>query len=200
MKKTLLTIALAVVVCFAVVSSTFAWLMDKTNPVTNTFTFGNIDITLTESKGDGTDTAKSFKMIPGAIIDKDPVVTVEAGSEACWLFIKIEETNNTFGNPAEKFITYALAAGWTPLKIDEQVVEGVYYREVDYNKDADQKFSVLLDNVVTANSKITKDAVKGITNAPQLVLTAYAVQHEGIGTAIEAWAIALNEGMPLPTT
>ena len=197
MKKTIIAIISIVLVCCCVIGSTYAWLMDKSETVTNTFTFGNIDITLTETKGDGSDTAKSFKMIPGASIEKNPVVTVAKESEACWLFIKIEEINNTFGNPAEKFITYALADGWTCLVDAGNIV--VYYREVAYDKDNAQEFHVFKNDEVTANSNITKAAVDGITtNAPQLVLTAYAVQKEAandsektpIENAASAWLIA----------
>lgn len=63
-----------------------AWLTAKADPVKNTFMFGDIDIALAES-------ADAFKMVPGASIQKDPIVTVIEGSEACWLFIKVDQSD-----------------------------------------------------------------------------------------------------------
>ena len=86
MKKRTLALILALVLVFgAAVGGTIAYLTDTTDPVTNTFTVGNIDITLAETKDD-------FKMVPGCDIAKDPKVTVTANSEDCWLFVKIDES------------------------------------------------------------------------------------------------------------
>ena len=98
MKKKSLALVLAlamIVVC--VVGGTLAWLIDKTDPVKNTFTYGDINIKLEETDAtvaaDGSAT-KEFKMIPGYAIDKDPKVTVKAKSDACWLFVKVEKSAN----------------------------------------------------------------------------------------------------------
>ena len=47
-KGWLSVVALVLVLCCAV-GGTLAWLTDTTDPVTNTFTVGDIDIDLTES-------------------------------------------------------------------------------------------------------------------------------------------------------
>lgn len=185
MKKTLLTIILTVVVCFAVVGTTFAWLMDKTEPITNTFTVGNVDIELAESAN------LDLKMVPGKVIEKDPKVTVNANSEACWLFVKVEETNNIFDTD-KQFVTYEIDAAWTAL------ADGVYYIKVD---EATAKtgidYDVLLNNQVTINKAATAVHFEAAETAqPTLKFTAYAVQSEGIDNAAAAWAIALNEGEP----
>ena len=102
MKKKTLALLLALVLVFgAAVGGTIAYLTDTTGPVTNTFTVGNIDIDLDETKTD-------FKMVPGCDIAKDPVVTVDANSEDCWLFVRIDESSNL-----KDFISYAVAEGWT---------------------------------------------------------------------------------------
>ena len=77
-----------VLVIGCVAGGTVAWLVAKTEPVVNTFTYGNINIALTEEAGG---TEKQFKIIPGTNIVKDPKVTVTAGSEDCWLFVKVVE-------------------------------------------------------------------------------------------------------------
>lgn len=83
-KKLALASAIVAVAVFAA-GATLAWLTDKTETITNTFTVGNVDISLEETTSD-------YKMVPGNTIAKDPKITVEAGSEACWLFVKIDES------------------------------------------------------------------------------------------------------------
>ena len=180
MKKTLIAIVVIVLACFCVVGTTLAWLVDKTPTITNTFTFGNIDIALTES------TDLDLKMIPGKTITKDPKVTVAAGSEACWVFVKIEAS----ANYNQFFADYAVAEGWTKLE------DNVYYRSVAQNSGAAQEFPVLAGNQVKVLDTVTKsqfdDMKNGTTAAPTLAFTAYAVQAEGFATAAAAWAQAIN--------
>lgn len=165
-----------VLVIGCVAGGTVAWLVAKTEPVVNTFTYGNIDITLTETTG------TSYKIIPGTDITKNPKVTVKGGSEACWLFVKVEESG-TF--VADK-VTYAIDNGWTPLEGEK----GVYYREVAAVT-ADTDFSVLEGNKITVKDTLTKGDIKDITATnPTLKITAYAVQQENIADAATAWKAA----------
>ena len=95
-KVLLLTLCAALLVC-ATVLATMAFLTD-TAEVKNTFTVGNVDITLDEAKvtvygkADGTDRVieNDYKLIPGKTYTKDPTVTVATGSEDCYLFVKVE--------------------------------------------------------------------------------------------------------------
>lgn len=173
MKKKTLALVLALTLLVAgVVGGTLAWLTDQTAEVKNTFTVGDINIGLTETTAD-------YKMVPGNTIAKDPTVTVKANSEACWLFVKVTESENL-----DTFITYAIAEGWTALS----GVDGVYYREVPAST-ADQTFSVLADNAVTVKSDVTKTMLETAkTNAPTLTFKAYAIQKEHFATADAAWA------------
>ena len=177
MKKKTVALLLALVLVFGVVAGgTLAWLIDKTDPVVNTFTYGNINITLTESTGN------NYKIIPGKDITKDPKVTVKATSEACWLFVEVKE-EGTFG--ADK-VTYSIADGWT--KGDgTKIPANVYYREVSAVT-ADTDFSVLKDNKIIVKDTLTKEDIKNITTNPTLTFTAYAVQKDGIADAATAWS------------
>ena len=179
MKKKSLALVLAlamIVVC--VVGGTLAWLIDKTDPVTNTFTYGDIDITLAETTG------TSYKMIPGYTIDKNPKVTVLADSEKCYLFVKVEKSTNF-----DTFMTYDMADGWTALT----GVNGVFYRVVD-TADMGTAYSVLANDKVTVRGDVTKAMLNGLTEAtqPTLTFTAYACQYMKNSTqwftAAEAWA------------
>lgn len=172
-KGWLSVVALVLVLCCAV-GGTLAWLTDTTDPVTNTFTVGDIDIDLTES--DHLD----LKMIPGRTITKDPKVTVKAGSEACWLFVKVERSAN-FAD----FLTCDMAEGWTAL----DGVDGVFWREVGAVT-ADTSFAVLKGDAVTVMDTVTKAMLQGVkegTKRPTLAFTAYAVQKEGFDDALTAW-------------
>lgn len=172
-----LVLALALIVGVAG-GATFAWLTATSDTVTNTFTYGDINITLAEKTG------SDYKIIPGVDIEKDPKVTVEAGSEACWLFVKVEE-EGTF--VADK-VTYSIADGWTKGGGTNNIPANVYYREVAAN-DANQEFPVLKDNKITVSDTLTKEDIKDIsTTTPKLSITAYAIQKDGMDTAAEAWA------------
>ena len=163
-----------VLVIGCVAGGTVAWLVATTDTVTNTFTYGDINIALTESTG------TDYQIIPGKDIPKDPKVTVKGGSEACWLFVKVEETG-TF--VADK-VTYAIDKDWTALEGEN----GVYYRQVAAVT-ADTDFSVLEGDKITVKDTLTKGDIKDIAAVnPTLKITAYAIQTEGTGTVAEAWA------------
>lgn len=173
--KTLIVALAVMLVVGCAVGGTLAWLTDTTGPVVNTFTVGNIDIDLAETTTD-------YKMVPGATISKDPKVTVKSGSEACWLFVQVTESDNL-----GSFISYTVDSNWTALS----GVSGVYYREVAAAT-ADVEFSVLTNNQVTVKNSVTKDMMDAITNqsatGPTLTFKAYAVQKAGFDTAADAWA------------
>lgn len=153
------------------IGGTVAWLTAKTDSVINTFTYGDINITLAETTGN------SYKIIPGVDIAKDPKVTVKANSEDCWLFVKVQESG-TF--VADK-VTYSIADGWTALTGQTDV----YYREVSAAT-TDTEYYVLEGNKVTVSDTLTKEDIQNITN-PTLTFTAYAVQKDGIADAATAW-------------
>lgn len=178
MKKKSLALLLAIaLVVVGAVAGTVAWLTDQTPSVTNTFTTSDINIELKETKN-------NFQMIPGWNIEKDPKVTVKAGSEACYLFVKLEKSADF-----DTFMTYEMAEGWTALPGNA----GVFYREVAAAT-ADTTFEVLKDNQVTVKGTVTKAQMNALTadTYPTLTVTAYASQQFKNNTqeftATEAWA------------
>ena len=160
-----------VLVIGCVAGGTVAWLVATTDTVTNTFTYGNINIALAETTG------TNYKVIPGTVIEKDPKVTVKAGSEACYLFVKVEKVGMFTG------MSYEIADGWTALEGEN----GVYYRQVD-SVTADTSFEVIKGNKITVSSDLTKENIP--TANPTLKITAYAVQKENIPDAATAWKAA----------
>ena len=179
-RRIAMTVALVLVVALASVGGTIAWLTANTAPVTNTFTVGNIDIALAETTG------TSYKIVPGNDINKDPKVTVNANSEACWLFVKVEEANWPTAKESDGTtlkVKYEIADGWTALAGENDV----YYREVTSQTTA-QEFPVLADNKVTVSGNLTKAEVNAITTNPTLKFTAYACQKDNVSTEADAWA------------
>lgn len=204
-KAIVAVVALVLVLCCAM-GGTLAWLVDSTTEVKNTFTYGDINIDLSES--DDLD----LKMIPGNSIKKDPVVTVKEGSEACWLFVEVKESENF-----DDFMTYAIAEGWTlyktttsgsNIKTDNTTADTyVIYREV-VKTTKDELFYVLAgkdgyqNGYVTVNDAVTKENLNDLDkNAdgsanpektyPTLTFTAYAVQKDNL-TLEQAYKQAFN--------
>ena len=181
MKKKGLALLLALtLVVVGVASGTLAWLTAKTDTVVNTFTTSGIEVELTETTG------ADYKMIPGYTIAKDPKATVKAGSEDCFLFVKLEKSANF-----DQYLEYTMADGWTELTGVEGVT-GVYYRQVT-NVTADATFEVLKDSKVTVKGGVTSEMMDAAeTSKPTLKVTAYASQlYKSAGfefTAAEAWA------------
>lgn len=178
--KALLLALCAVLLVAVSVLGTMAYLTSKTQVITNTFTVGDINIELTETKPE----SKQAKIIPGVDIEKDPKVTVKKDSEACWLFVKVEQT----GTFVKDKVTYSVMTGpddWT--KGDgTNIPANVYYRAVDAVKN-DTDFAVLKDNKIYVSEELSKSDIQSITTQPKLTFTAYAVQKEGIDTAAAAW-------------
>lgn len=189
-KKTFVIVLCVALVTALAAGGAIAWLTATTPAVVNTFTVGKIAITLAETTG------ASYKMLPGSELAKDPIVTVTADSEDCWLFVKIAEADNTFAEAAtKKFVNYAVATGWTQGD-GTTIPADVYYREVAAAA-ADQPFQVLAGSVTNTDGCITISAdldgrfslSTGAPTLPSLTFTAYAVQKANVATAAAAWAI-----------
>ena len=172
------------------VGGTVAWIIAAPEPVVNTFTYGDINIKLEETNtgldGDNDSNTNEYKMTPGEDITKDPVITVEAGSEDMWLFVKLEKSENF-----DTFMTYDIDGSWAEL----DGVDGVYYRHITAQEieTDDMEIHVIKDDKVTVKDTVTKEMLNaldkdGRSDYPTLTVTAYAVQHAGNATAADAWA------------
>lgn len=200
-KALALTLAVMLVIGCAV-GGTLAWLTDKTDEVKNTFATSDVDIDLTESeavKNEETGSyEKGFQIVPGCDITKDPKVTVNPGSEKCYVFVKVAEANW----PAAKEddgttlkVKYEIADGWTELTAaaPDDGSYKVYYREQSAIAENGNKvtYSVLTNDVVTVSGSLTKTEMKNITTNPTLTFTAYACQFAKSNTEnftpIDAW-------------
>lgn len=190
-RKSITGLALAGVLCFGV-AGTLAWLQDETVTVQNTFTTSGIDIELDETgtnlNSSTSQKEKSFKMIPGFTISKDPKVTVKANSETCYVFVEVIESTSL-----DTYISYTVDSDWTKLELNDNSNK-VYYRTVN-SSTTDQPFSVLTGDTVTVNDTVTDEQMKALSAPgavqPTLSFKAYAIQkangNDTIFKPVEAW-------------
>lgn len=183
-KALLLTLCAALLVC-ATVLATMAFLTD-TAEVKNTFTVGNVAITLDEAVVDEdgqatetrTETGNSYKLIPGKTYDKDPRVTVVADSEDCWLFVKLENGLSAIIADEAAIETQMTDIGWTLIDSTNNIYA--------YKDKVAAETTINVFNSFT----LTDDADVENYETAEIVVTAYAVQADGFTSAADAWAAA----------
>ncbi len=179
----------AVLLVVASVMGTMAYLTSK-DTVTNTFTVGNVSITLDEAKVDkygtvveGADRvdANSYDLVPGHTYTKDPTVTVAANSEPCYVFVKVENglsgfeaTNNTIASQITN------TNQWTALEGND----GVYYKEVVAS--ATDTTLVVFSSFTLSDTANNVNGWNNLGNA-NITVKAYAIQQDGFETASAAW-------------
>lgn len=187
--KALLLTLCAVLLVTASVLGTLAFLT-STDKVENTFSVGQVQITLDEKDTDNStpgadrDKANAYHLLPGHAYEKDPTVHVDSVSEDSWIFVKVENGISAYEAATVKdgytsIADQILANDWTALA----GVDGVYYK-------AYTKSTTGADLVVFSNFKIADEANKvdgwADLNA-KVTVTGYAVQKDGFDTALAAW-------------
>ena len=194
MKKKLL-ITLSVVACALLlvagsIAGTIAYLT-STAEVTNTFTVGNVTITLNEAPVDnGKATTgdrviqNNYHIVPGGEYDKDPLITLAAESDSCYLFVKVENglasVEETDG--ATKIADQLDDNGWVALDGVANVY--VYGNSAVAKSDTEQTFPVFTKVII--DDGVTNDVLKNLASKTVKV-TAYAVQSAGFDNAKAAW-------------
>lgn len=176
MKKKLVTGALiAAFGAVAITGGTLAYFTDN-DEATNTFTVGNVDITLTEPNWVGSGSQDAPEVYPGEPLAKDPTVT-NTGANPCFVRISVEGLDS-LGNAG--MITYRtdyeadkLGDNWVPH------TDGYFY----YNKvlEVGASTDALFDQIVMPTGLTNGDA----TTEYNVVVTAEAVQAQG---AKASWA------------
>lgn len=192
-KLMLISLLIAVIATIVIVPS-LSWLSSVTKPVVNTFTGGAISILLDEAKVDTEGKAivgenasrvnqNNYKYVAGAVLDKDPTVTVLKGSEECYVFLLVEN------GLSDKF-TMDYCDSW--LKIAESAGNTVYayHMKVDaLQSDDDVKLPPIFTKV-TVSEELTSADIE-ILGEKKLCVTAFAVQTANIDIAM-ACELAVN--------
>ena len=186
-KKALLLALCAILLVAGSVYGTYAYLTSK-DSVSNTFTLGKVNITMDEAKvdvygakvGETRVQGNEYKLVPGHTYTKDPVIHFTAGSEASYLFVKLENGIQALESDAADYISIAAqmtANDWLPL----DRVSNVYYKSAPANTAA-------VDYPVFASFRVDEDITKfDVDAASDVNITAYAVQADGLATATAAW-------------
>jgi len=126
-----------------------------------------------------TDSNTEFVIVPGKIIAKDTKVTVKANSEACYIFVKLEKSDDF-----DTYLEYEIASEWIELSENTNI----YYCEVP-KITTDTDYNVFNNNQIIVKQDIAKESYE-LFNQDKLTLkfTAYAVQKTSeITNASDAW-------------
>ena len=191
-KKALLLALCAVLLVVSTVFATLAYLTSTTGVVKNTFTVGNVKITLDEAKVteygvvEGTTRVieNTYKLMPGHEYTKDPTIHVAKGSEECYLFVKVIDEIAAIQD-VETVLAQMEANGWVSAG-----VANVYY----YNKTVDaRKATADIDVPVFKTFKIKGDADVASFNGKTITVQAYAIQADGFANALAAWEAAPSD-------
>lgn len=205
MKKTLLICLCTVAMLTATVVGTLAWLVD-TEKATNTFTVGQVDITVNEAKVnlDGTPvtgadrvTENQYHMIPGQTYIKDPTMTVAAESEEAYVRmlltlnckseldavfapggIELTKIFNGFDGTNWKYQGETLGANTVTYEFR--------YKETVKPNGSDVVLDALFDSF-TIPGTLDGDDLKTIQNLT-ITVEGHAIQAAGFDTAGLAWA------------
>ena len=206
-KITTIVVALMLVVG-TTIGTTVAWLTDSSETVTDTFTYGKVDIELIDL--DSTTTPPTtwkesshnnvnaglyannqFKLMPGASIAFNPGVKVESGSEACYVFIKVD-VNQTLRD----IVGFTASSAWV------RVEDGVYAYATNVGLTAltagNKTDNLMIGGVITVGADVTANDLENLTNTAEINVTAYAIQKDYLPnniTAAELWAIIKNNGV-----
>lgn len=184
MKKKIIAVCLIVAMAaIAVVGGTLAWFTD-TEDATNTFTVGNVDITLTEPNWTSSGSQDAPEVYPSEALAKDPTVKND-GANPC--FVRIKVTGLDCLAPASN-ITYR--TDYVDGKLGDNWVkhtDGYFY----YNKvlAVGETTDALFDQIVIPSDLTNGDA----TTLHNIVVTAEAVQAQGAKasfTQVQAMTLA----------
>ena len=195
MKKTKKIVALflaAVMLVCTTVAATVAYLTSKTEVVTNTFTVGNVVITLDEAKVDANGKkvtpeerviANSYKLLPNHEYDKDPTVHVGANSEDCWVFVQVK---NEIKNELKADIV--IGADWEVFNAETGIYASKAIRKAN-------------DNIVVFNGFQVSDTIDNATLATYsgktITIEAYAIQADGFQNMNDAWTTGFGGTFPI---
>ncbi|MBQ4628237.1 MAG: hypothetical protein IJB44_04075 [Clostridia bacterium] len=198
-KRIAVALVALVMIVGCVVGGTLAWLSAKSNTVTNTFTYGDIEINLweTDLENNKTETGVAYSnIVPGATVPKDPTITVIENSENCYVYAKV--TNNVVLDGKTVVTCNIDGDNWTLIGSktnDNGSVINLYkYNNIvtksTSNTDLPSVFSdITFSGEIESDDIATLDAIEN-----DIIIEAYAHQSDNIGEekiandAAIAWA------------
>ncbi len=201
--KALLLVMSALLLVVSTVFATLAYLTSTTEVVKNTFTVGNVTITLDEAKVDeyGVEdeeanrvTANTYKLLPGHTYVKDPVIHVKGGSEVCYLFIKVNNQISGIEAAGKTVANQIEANGWTAIStVGSETIYGKA-TPIDAREVAEDKFT---DVAVFESINIDNQAVLTDYEGKTITVQACAIQADGFNDMSDAWRTGFNSTFPI---
>lgn len=215
-KKAMLMTLCAIILVVATVFGTMAYLT-STDEVENTFTVGNVKITLDEAKVDtdgspvtGAARVKTneYKLLPGHTYTKDPTIHVDAASEDCFIRAKVTLTNakewiaiatKYADNKVENIIKGTDDNIWwvSQPAVDETANTVTYtfvYKNESHTDELGKRIwtstdskDLVLFNEIAIPGGLTNDELKSV-GASKITVVAEAIQADGFKNADAAWA------------
>ena len=195
--KALVLALCAVLLVVTTVFVTMAFLTSE-DSVQNTFTVGKVEITLDEAKVDsyGNEIANAervkeneYKLIPSHTYVKDPTIHVDSNSEDCYLFVKIQ---NDLGS--DGVINGIANNGWVLVEGTQDVY--CYYGVTDGETNSTKQIvkpgeDKKVFDTFTFGEKANPNNYDTATNNAKIIVTAYAIQADGLSekTPAEIWAL-----------
>ena len=203
-RKALIMVLCAVLLVSTTMFATIAYLTSK-DEVNNTFTVGNVHITLDEAKvnPDGTlvpnaDRVKEneYKLIPGHEYIKDPTVTVKANSEECYVraLVTLNKREALYSLPSDIKIEDCFVINnesWTYKNMTADTEKDTYTYEFWYNsivettRDKDTQLPAVFEKIIVPES-LTNAQLATLTGL-EINVVAHAIQADGFERAEEAW-------------
>lgn len=195
--KALLMSLCAVLLVAASVLGTMAYLTDSKD-VKNTFTVGNVAITMDETDVDDStpnkerDQANSYKLLPGHTYTKDPIIHVDANSEDCYLFVKVDNQIAAIEANGNTTVAAQMATkGWKAVEGKDGIYVYVGTTVTPVAVKANDNVTVFEQLVIAGT--VNGDTLKAYENKT-ITVTAYAVQKDGFEgkTADQIWSTAFG--------
>ena len=200
-RKGLLLLGCIVVIVAGSLFGTLAYLTDM-EAATNTFTVGQVGLTLDEAKvdqlgqpvaGEARVRENAYHLIPGYTYTKDPTLHVSPDSSDCYLFVKVENALSAIEG-GTKIATQMEELGWKPV----EGVANVYIFAKGGEKYVLSKgANVEVFKTFTVDGATVTDEVleNGGYQDKEIVVTGYAVQAAGFEAASPAaiWEAALKD-------
>lgn len=204
--KVLIAALCAVLLVVGSVMGTLAYLTDR-QAVVNTFTVGNVDITVDEAPvtpdgevipGEDRVEGNDYHLIPGQSYTKDPTMTVKAGSEESYVRMMvtincISELRAIFGN---NFLPHDFIEGKdSNIWVYEDTVENGdntvtyefrYYKPVDAFEATEDVVLEPLFTSFTIPGSMTGEQLATIADL-EIRVEGHAIQTATFDSAAEAW-------------
>lgn len=204
--KILITVLCAVLLVVASVVGTLAYLTSESK-VVNTFTVGNVNITLDEADVNENGVVVSnarvkenkYHLVPGQTYVKDPTLTVKAKSEASYVrvLLSIDHASefDAIYAPNQADLTTIFngydATNWVYEAVTRDMVKNTVtyefrYKEIVAKSETDTVLDALFDSV-TVPGNFDSDDMASIADL-KITVIGHAIQATGFANEDAAWS------------